>query len=117
MAGSWLQIALDLFGAASPPPEPSGPRAGQAPDRLAEPTFGGSGGWYRHPHTTHKLRLTNTHVGYKLRKTRRRTINFTITTKGLVITAPHNTSSVAAPTRRSSATNDSLPGDGNVNGR
>jgi len=70
------QLALDLFGWASP--APSAPLSG-APDTAAG---------YTHPRANRHVLLAGLPVEYELRRGRRRTIGFTVGPEGLTVNAP-----------------------------
>ncbi len=94
----FLQLALDLFGAApaaagadaAPPdatrPPAPGPQRSAAPaeplaDVIAPVQFG-------HPRANRQALLGNSCVAYELRRAKRRTIGFAVGAEGLTVTAP-----------------------------
>ena len=82
------QLMLDLFGAASA--QPAAPRAAVQPPapRLASPTLQPPLRHYAHPQATHAIRLGETCVAWRLRRSARRSIGFVVDELGLTVSAP-----------------------------
>lgn len=74
---SLVQLTLDFFSPAEPPP----PRAGPAP--TSPPTIE-----FRHPRANRELRLAQAIVAYEFKRGKRRTIGFSVGPEGLVVSAP-----------------------------
>ncbi len=110
-----LRFTLDLFDPPAPPPEPrpasSGvmveppdtqrkklktrtPKAQRAPELVAnQELLGVNAGMpglaeYRHPEANREIVLGSAVVGFAFRRGRRRTIGFTVSAQGLVVSAP-----------------------------
>jgi predicted metal-dependent hydrolase len=79
---SLQQLALDLFGWPSMPPEAPALFAPQAPDTAAR---------YTHPQANRRALLADVLIEYQLRRGRRRTIGFAVGAEGLTVSAPHRT--------------------------
>ena len=82
------QLMLDLFGAASA--QPAAPKAAVQPPipRLASPTLQPPLRHYAHPQATHAIRLGETCVAWRLRRSARRSIGFVVDELGLTVSAP-----------------------------
>lgn len=88
----FVQLALDLFGAA-PAPEPARPAAAPPPQPLnAEPALSLSevfepATWH-HPRANRLVRLRGNEVGYEFLRGKRRTIGLSVDREGLSVRAP-----------------------------
>ena len=74
---SLVQLTLDFFSPAEPPP----PRAGPAP--TSSPTIE-----FRHLRANREVRLAQAIVAYEFKRGKRRTIGFSVGPEGLVVSAP-----------------------------